>query len=82
MCKTIYNEGPTYLNIMFALNQNSHGTKHISLIHPKFNTQKYGFNSIRYQGSRLWNNLDKEYRNNVKLNEWESNCTWATSCVF
>ena len=67
VCKTINNEGPIYLNNMFALNQNNHNRKHISLIQPKFNTKKYGFNRIRYQGSLRWNQLDKEYRNNDKL---------------
>ncbi len=67
-----------YLNNMFTLNKNSHSRKHISLIQPKFNTKKYGFNSIRCQSSRLWNQLDNEYRNNDKLKGWEPHCTCAT----
>ena len=78
VCKTINSEGPMCLNNMFTLNQNSHSRKHISLIQPKFNTKKYGFNSIRYQGSRLWNQLDNEYRINDKLKGWEPHCTCAT----
>ncbi len=69
-----------YLNNAFVLNENSYSRKYLPLIQPKFNTQKYGFNSIRYQRSRLWNNLDNKYRNSKKLKEflWEPNCTCAT----
>ncbi len=63
---------------MFALDHNSHSGKRLPLFQPKFSTQKYGFNSIRYQGSLLWNHLDNEYRNNDKLKLWEPNCTCAT----
>ncbi len=82
VCKTINNEGPMCLNNMLTLNQNSHSRKHISLIQPKFNTKKYGFNSIHYQGTRLWNQLDNEYRNNDKLKGWEPHCTCATCDMF
>ncbi len=35
----------------------------IHLIQPKFNTITYGYNTIRYQGSKIWNNLS----NNLKV---------------
>ena len=35
-----------YLNNMFALNQNSHSNKHISLIQPKFNTKNIWFEPV------------------------------------
>ncbi len=35
----------------------------IPLIQPKFNTITYGHNTIRYQGSKVWNNLS----NNLKM---------------
>ncbi len=46
VCKIINNEGPMSLNNMFALNQNSHSNKHISLIQPKFNTKKIWFEPV------------------------------------
>ena len=81
VCNTINNEGSMYLNNAFVLNENSYSRKYLLLIQPKFNTQKYGFKSIRYQGSRLWNNVDNEHRNSNKLKEWEPNCTCATCDV-
>ncbi len=57
-----------YLNKnIYALSQTSHSGKRLPLIHPKFSAQKYGFNSIRHQGSRLWNHIENEHRNNNKL---------------
>ncbi len=84
VCKTINNEGPMYLNNMFTLNQNSRSRKNISLIQPKFNTRKYGFNSICCQRSRLSNQIDNKYRDNDKLGGWEAHCTCATCdmCVL
>ncbi len=35
----------------------------IPLLQPKFNTITYGHNTIRYQGSKIWNNLS----NNLKM---------------
>ncbi len=35
----------------------------IPLIQPKFNTITYGYNTIRYQCSKIWNNLS----NNLKM---------------
>ncbi len=35
----------------------------IPLIQPKFNTITYDHNTIRYQGSKIWNNLS----NNLKM---------------
>ncbi len=35
----------------------------IPLIQPKCNTITYGHNTIRYQGSKIWNNLS----NNLKM---------------
>ncbi len=35
----------------------------IPIIQPKFNTITYGHNTIRYQGSKIWNNLS----NNLKM---------------
>ncbi len=35
----------------------------IPLIQPKSNTITYGHNAIRYQGSKIWNNLS----NNLKM---------------
>ncbi len=38
----------------------------ITLILPQFNTIAYGHNTIRYQSSKIWNNLS----NNFKMSNW------------
>ncbi len=64
------------LNNMFALNQNNHNRKHISLTQP--NSIPGSIVSTEcYQGSRLWNLLDNEHRNN-KFKQWEPHCTCVT----
>ena len=57
-----------------ALNEFSHSRICLPFIQPKFKIQKYGFNSVRYQESRLWNHLDNEHINSNKLNEFVPNC--------
>ncbi len=62
-----------YLNNAFVLNEISYSRIYLPLIEPKFNTEKYGFNSIRYRGSRLWNNLDNGHRNSNNLDNGHRN---------
>ncbi len=34
----------------------------ISLMQPKFNTIIYSYNTIRYQSSKMWNNLSNNFK--------------------
>ena len=55
--------GPLYLHDMFDRKESVYIMKNnIELVQPQFRTQKYGFNSIRYQGAKIWNTLP----NNIK----------------
>ena len=40
---------------------------------PKFNTKTYGFHSLRYIGSKLWNYLDFCDKNTESLSQFKSN---------
>jgi hypothetical protein len=76
--KCITKAGPIYLNDMFILNEGSNSRMYYPLVQHKFSTIKYGFNSIRYQGSRWWNLLDTRFKVSSCLKEWHPQCTCAT----
>ncbi len=57
---------PEYLNDSFVGNRGSNSWKLNMLVQPKFNS-KFGHNYIRYQGPRLWNGVDKEFKLAAKL---------------
>ncbi len=83
--KTINNEGPIYLNDMFALNHNSHTRKRLPLIQPKFKPRNMV--SAVYVTKEvvcgIISILDNEYGNNDKLKEWESSVPVPLMiCVF
>ena len=61
--KALNDMSPNYMKSMFVkkevmLNQRNNNI----LVQPKYNTVTYGFNSIRYQGSKLWNSLPNEMK--------------------
>ncbi len=50
----------------------------IPLIQPKFNTITYGNNTIRYQGSKIWNNLSNNFKmSNVLSSFKKSRQKWS-----
>ena len=61
--KSINKLNPAFLHDLFVKKCTGHDLRGaISLNQPKYDTVKYGFNSIRYQGARLWNQLPPEFR--------------------
>ena len=76
--------GPAYLNDMFSLNEGSNSRKLYPLVQHKYNTTKYGKNSVRYQGSRCWNQLDNKFKFSTHLKEWQPKCNCSTCdlCVL
>ncbi len=55
---------PLYMKSLFIKTCIAYELKDIIfLIQPKFNTITYSHNTIRYQGSKIWNNLS----NNLKM---------------
>ena len=61
--KILHHNVPLYLNNMFSQDVVIHNTRcHMKVIQPTFNTMLHGYNSICYQGSKLWNAIP----NNIK----------------
>ena len=56
--KCVNGINPVYLNELFITPESKYDLRNkSSLLQPKFNTYKYGYNSFRYLGSKLWNSL-------------------------
>ena len=88
--KIINKEGPTYLHGLFSIKETCYNTRDLYILEqPKDNTVKYGFNSITYQGARLWNFLDDKIKqcNNIQdfkylITKWQGpNCNCANCIV-
>ena len=76
---------------MFTVKESNYNFRNIlALEQPKYNTVKYGFNSVIYQGAKLWNMLGNEVKQVDTLNKfkwliksWEGpncNCSVCTFC--
>ena len=70
---------PSFLHDMFVANTapyNLRESNKLSL--PKVNTQKYGINSLKFQGAKIWNGLPEELKNSNDVNEFKSKlCMWS-----
>ena len=68
MYKCIKETNPTYLNHLFCEQTSDyHLRDSIRLIQPKFNTFKFGFQSFRYFGTKLWNVLPVDIKQSESL---------------
>ena len=62
--KCVNGTNPVYLNELFITPESNYDLRNKSrLLQPKFNTYKYGYNSFRYLGSKLWNSLPSHLKN-------------------
>ncbi len=65
--KVINDMSPLYMKSLFIKKCIAYELRDfVPLIQPKFNTITYGHNTIKYQGSKIWNNLS----NNLKNVKW------------
>ena len=56
--KCLNGMNPAYLNELLITHESKYELRNRSrLLQPKFNTYRYGYNSFRYLGSKLWNLL-------------------------
>ncbi len=91
--KVLNNMSPLYMKNLFVRICIAYELRDfIALIEPKFNTITYGHNTIRYQGSKIWNNLS----NNLKMlngqssfkksiQKWsgpDCHCGYCLQCTF
>ena len=64
---------PSYMKHIFIMKETSHGLRDKSLLKlPKYNTVTYGFKTIRYQGSKLWNGLSYDMKCSCSLVSFKS----------
>ncbi len=59
--KTCYDMLPLYMKDVFIQKEVTYGHRDVNhLVQPEFKTVTYGYNTINYQGSKLWNNLPND----------------------
>ncbi len=89
--KTLNNMPPLYMKDVFIQKEVTYGLRDVNLlIQPKFKTVTYGHNNIKYQGSKLWNNLpnDLKKKNSLssfkcEIQKWsgpECHCGYCLQC--
>ena len=62
--KCLNGMNPAYLNELLITHESKYELRNRSrLLQPKFNTYRYGYNSFRYLGSKLWNLLPSHLKN-------------------
>ena len=71
--KTINSIHPNYMKEIFKMDesQNYNFRSHNALKVGRFNTVKYGGNSLRTLGPQIWNSLPNEYKTAVNLNQFK-----------
>ena len=71
--KIINGNVPMYLKQMYIKDDIIHNTRcHIRLKQPKYNSFTYGYNSVGYQGSRIWNALPNDMKEAVSLSKFKT----------
>ena len=86
--KVLNNVGPIYLKDMFNVKETNYAMRtRFLLLQPHFNTTKYGFNSICYQGAKTWNILTNDIKSASSLNvfksllkNWQGAICFCSSC--
>ena len=65
--------GPLYLHDIYIRKETAYDIRNIVVLRlPISKTKKYGLNSIRYQGARLWNSLPNEIKSVSSLSVFKS----------
>lgn len=71
--KSINNLSPAYVNNLFETKYTKYDMRDsVILKQPHYNTKRYGFKSLRYFGSKLWNNLPPHLKENITLQEFKT----------
>ena len=86
--KSLYDLNPPFMREFFQVKTFSHDLRDNSkLLQPKFNTIRYGRNTLTYYGAHLWNALPNEYKlvcdiENFKqmLRSWEGPTCCCSLC--
>ena len=86
-------ESPNFLSNMFTKKEFTHNLRDQQKVHqPSYNTMTYGYNSLRYQGAKLWNMLPYTLKEVTDLKHFKSlistwlgpscSCSMCSLCKF
>ena len=68
-----YNElGPQYLHSFIRMKDLTTGRNEKAIEPPLCKTTRYGWNSVRYQGAKLWNSLGNSFKDALTLHDLKS----------
>jgi len=88
--KIIHKLGPIYLHDLLSLKEKCYNFRNDQIAElPRCKSKKYGFNSFRYEGAKLWNVLPNELKciDNVKefkqrIYLWEGPICVCNTCIL
>ena len=91
--KICYGISPVYLRSLISIKERKYETRNvITLNQPLVRTVRYGLNSVRYQASKIWNNLcnDLKLEHNYcdfkrLIGQWNGepcNCSFCRRCIL
>jgi hypothetical protein len=70
--KTLNDMSPVFMKELFTQKSIDYDLRDDNvLVIPRYNTVTYGFNSLRYQGTRLWKSLECKAKSSVSLNDFK-----------
>ncbi len=89
--KTLNDMSPLYMKDVFIQKEVTYGLRDVNLpVQPKFKTVTYGHNTIKYQGSKLWNNSSNDLKKmnflssfKCEIQKWsapECHCGYCLQC--
>ena len=69
----LYNElGPQYLHSLITMKDYTVWRNEKAIELPLCKTTRYGLNSVRYQGAKLWNSLGNSFKDALTLDDFKS----------
>ena len=87
--KVLNENVPSYLYDMFSLDNNVYNTRcQLKVKQPAFNGLTHGYNSVSYQGSKLWNGLSNDFKScetykmfKYRMSKWKGSECSCNNCV-
>ena len=91
--KIVSKECPEFLNDMFVQKERKYNLRDDHKVNlPPFNTMTYGYNSIKYQGAKLWNLLPADLKRSTDFKKFKNlirtwlgpscSCSICSACKY
>ena len=71
--KSVNNISPSYMHDWFQIKSNGYVLRNNYLELPNCNSKKYGINSFRYQGAKLWNSIPYHLKQMSTITKFKKN---------